>query len=331
MPCTDCHLNDAFLNGQIYTNQHIDAEGRIVEIIHIPFFSDNSDNSRMVQIIIDISGRVAPNGQEADWMNSASQREKLKSLEVLVSGVAHEINNPNNYISLNAPIVKESWNLILPILDDIFIQRGDYEIGSMKYSELRDTVSLLIDGIIDGADRIKRIVKELRSVASPSLSATLAPTSVNEALRSVIVLMDHQIRKRTDRFVVDLEESLPLILADRKRIEQVFINMLQNACEAISSRDAAITVTTRHRPRDKSISISFHDQGCGIAPENMGRLFDPFFTTKQNRGSAGLGLAICHRFVSECGGTIKVQSRIGCGATFIISLPVLHQESNGNG
>ncbi len=251
------------------------------------------------------------------------QAGKMVALGTLVSSVAHEINNPNNFIMLNAPLLKEAWQYVVPILDEYCEKNGDFMIGGLRYSEMRDRVPRLLSGITDGSKRIQQIVEDLRDFVKRDASDMNQSVDVNAVLRSATSLLSNMIAKSTSHFSVIYGEELPVLKGNSHRLEQVMINLIQNACQALPDVRRAISLSTAYDEKASCIVVKVQDEGVGIPPEALPHIADPFFTTKSDSGGIGLGLSISSRIIKEHGGTLTFSSEPGKGTTAEIILPAL--------
>jgi len=247
---------------------------------------------------------------------------KMVALGKLVSGVAHEINNPNNFIMLNSPILKDAWDNALPILEEYYEENGDFVLGGMNYSEMRKNIPALFSGITDGAKRIKHIVEDLLNSVRGDTADLTQNVDINAVFVSAVSLVSNMIKKSTNHFEIDYGKNLPLLKGNFQRLEQVAINLIQNASQALPSTDRGIFISTAYDRDSSKIFIRVKDEGAGIAPELLSQITDPFFTTKQKSGGVGLGLSISLRVIEEHGGSIQFESQFGSGTTVHISLPV---------
>ena len=248
------------------------------------------------------------------------QANKMTALGTLVAGVAHEINNPNNLTMMNARVVAEAWGDAQPILEDYHDENGEFLIGGLPYAEMRQTVPDLIRDMHAGAQRIERIVSNLKDFARPRQQAVQTTLQVNEAVQRAVNLLRHRISKNID-FQVELAEGLPSLQGDAQQIEQVVVNLVTNALEALPEEGGQVTVSTRYNQDDHDVEIEVRDTGVGIPQENVERLCDPFFTTKQERGGTGLGLAITYTLVRDHGGNLVFESTPGQGTQARVTLP----------
>jgi polar amino acid transport system substrate-binding protein len=247
------------------------------------------------------------------------QADKLAALGVLVSGVAHEVNNPNGYILLNMPVLKDVYLDAVELFERRFREEGDFVVAGLRWSQLRDELPAMLDEMLEGARRIKRIVEDLKDYARRDDAPRLEPVDLNAVVRTAARLLDARIRKATGRFELALAEGLPPVPGNAQRIEQVVVNLLLNACEALPSPDRGIRISTA--PGAGVARVTVRDEGVGIAREHLRRLTDPFFTTKRDQGGTGLGLSVSAAIVKEHGGTLEFSSPPGAGTTVVVTLP----------
>jgi len=250
------------------------------------------------------------------------QAQKMATLGTLISGVAHEVNNPNNIINLNATLFSEFFGNISRILEDKYAQDPDFRLGNRKYADIRDDLPLLLKGIRESSSRISGIISDMKSFAQPDDGVRMEPVDVNAVVESAARLLKHELGVATSRFAVSCAPDLPAIQGSFRRLEQVMVNLLQNACQALSARDQAIKVETGFLPDGNAVTIKVVDGGRGIPRENMSRITQPFFTTRRDEGGMGLGLSLSRRIVEEHGGTIKFESVEGSGTTVLLTMPV---------
>ncbi len=270
----------------------------------------------------DISERKKAEEQAKLHQQQLMQASKMVALGTLVSGVAHEVNNPNNFIMLNSPILKEAWDNALPILQKYYEENGDFIIGGMNYSEMRVNIPTLFSGISDGAKRIKQIVDDLKNYVRDNTADLTQSVDINEVLKSAVSLLSNMIKKSTNHFSIEYGRDLPLLKGNFQRLEQVMINLVQNACQALPDAQKGIFITIQFDRKASNIVINVRDEGMGIPPETLLNITDPFFTTKHESGGVGLGLSISSKIVEEHGGTLNFKSEIGTGTTAEITLPV---------
>jgi signal transduction histidine kinase len=250
------------------------------------------------------------------------QADKMAALGVLVSGVAHEINNPTGLILLDIPVLKRAHQDAEPILQEYFEEHGDFSLGGIPYSEMREEIPRILGGMQDGAKRIKRIVHDLKDFARRDDAGDQGPIDLNRVVQTALRLVDPSIRKATASLSTDLQPGLPRFLGNAQRIEQVVVNLILNACQALPDREHGIEIVTRLAADPARLELRVQDQGTGIAPEHLSRLTDPFFTTKRESGGTGLGLSVSAGIVKEHGGSLSFESAPGLGTTVILTFPV---------
>ncbi len=246
----------------------------------------------------------------------------MASLGILVAGVAHEINNPNGLILLNMPILREVYQDAEEVLEDRYRQQGDFTLGVLPYSRMRDEVPHLLAEMQDGANRIKRIVEELKDFARQDTSAAVEAVDFNAVVQAAVRLVDSSLRSATNRFVAQYASSLPTILGNAQRIEQVVVNLILNACQALPDMERGISLTTSCDQSAGAVVLKLADEGVGIEPEHIPRLTDPFFTTKRESGGTGLGLSVSATIVKEHNGSLEFDSIPGVGTTVTLALPI---------
>jgi signal transduction histidine kinase len=250
------------------------------------------------------------------------QADKMASLGILVAGVAHEVNNPVTSIMLNAPSLKKAWHAFSPVLDDHYKCRPDERVCNLPYTELNKRFAMMLTGIEDSAARIKQIITELKDFARPGDNDRDQQVDCNVMITKSLDLTRSLIKKSTHNLSVDLDEELPPIFANSQKLQQVIINLIVNACQALENPDQAISVSTRFLQKSNEVLIMVADTGPGITGAALEKIKDPFFTTKRDDGGTGLGLSISEKIISEHKGQLLFSSGLGKGLTAKIVLPV---------
>ncbi|KEA64135.1 putative two-component sensor [Marinobacterium lacunae] len=253
------------------------------------------------------------------------QADKMTSLGVLVSGVAHEINNPSSLLLLNLPVLRDAYEDSREILENHYRAHGDFTIGGLAYSRMRDEIPYMMDEMLEGARRIKRIVGDLKDFARQGTADLSEAVDLNTVVDTAIRLVDNSIRKATFHFEVSLGIGLPLVRGNSQRIEQVVINLILNACQALRSPTEGIFMRTYYdadESGEQRVILEVRDQGRGIDADAINQLTDPFFTTRRESGGTGLGLSVSAGIVSEHRGRLVFDSKPGEGTTVRMILPV---------
>ncbi len=243
--------------------------------------------------IAETAATVIWNSQLAERLR---ERERLAAVGAMAAGLAHEIRNPLGSIKGAAEYL---------------------DPGRFKGDEEAEFLQV----IIDESNRLNSVVSQFLDYARP-FRAKFADSDINDVIHRTAKMLEAQEEKKAV-LELDLDEALPSISADSEQIKQVILNLVLNGIDA--SGGEPITITTRYRQERGCIELRVKDRGPGIPTEDLDRIFIPFFTTKQQ--GTGLGLAVCHRIVSNHGGTIYPVSRPSEGTTFVILLPVSQQKS----
>ncbi len=276
----------------------------------------------LLAVFRDITERKIAEEKERLHQQQLIQADKMASLGILVSGVAHEINNPNNFIMVNAPILTKIWKNVDPVLEEHYRSHGDFYIAPrVMYSEMRENIPGIISGIMEGAQRINNYVKELKGFARPARPAEDERIRIDTVVRAAVKLLSNLIEKSTNRFVIECEEGLPEIRGNFQRLEQVMINLIENSCQALPGRDRGIYISTGFDGERNMVEVRVRDEGTGMPPEIIEKIKNPFFTTKRDRGGTGLGLSISSRIIDEHKGILRFDSTPGEGTTAGVLLP----------
>lgn len=249
------------------------------------------------------------------------QADKMASLGVLVAGVAHEINNPSSLLLLNLPVIKEMYQDMEPILEERYSTQGDFDFAGLTYSRLRTEIPTILDDMLTGTQSIRRIVNDLRDFAHKRPVDSYENVDLNDVVAMSIRLVENTIRKSTNSFQANYSNSLPSFLGNAQQIEQVIINLIVNACQALDDANKGITISTYYLHKSERLYLEIIDQGCGIKPSDLPSLCDPFFTTKREEGGTGLGLSISSSIINDHGGTLTYSSELGKGTSVVVSLP----------
>ncbi|MEA3543647.1 MAG: transporter substrate-binding domain-containing protein [Thermodesulfobacteriota bacterium] len=247
--------------------------------------------------------------------------DKMTSLGILVSGVAHEINNPNGLIQLSLPQLSKAYQSIEPILETHYQERGDFKLGWLDYSRMRQEIPQMLQEMLESSNRIKRIVEDLKDFARRNDSGLDDMVDLNEVIRSALRLVDNALRKATRHFQIDYALELPRFRGNGHRIEQVIVNLILNACQALTSVDQTIELRTYELQDEGMVVLEVRDEGCGLDEDTLQRITDPFFTTKRETGGTGLGLSVSDGIVKDHQGKLEFSAQPGQGMMVKLLLP----------
>ncbi|KAB0670598.1 transporter substrate-binding domain-containing protein [Oryzomonas sagensis] len=255
------------------------------------------------------------------------QADKMAALGVLVSGVAHEINNPTGLILLEVPILRRFFQDASKVLERYYQENGDFTCGGLRYSRMREEMPRSLEKLQEAGKRIKRIVDDLKDFARRDDTAFNDTIDLNAVAQAAVRLVEPSIRKATNRFSTGYAEGLPAVRGNAQRIEQVLVNLIINACQALPDTGRGIELATLYDAPRGAVIFRLRDEGSGISPEHLSRLTDPFFTTKRDMGGTGLGLSVSAGIVKEHGGTLEFDSTPGSGTTVTLTLPEYRKEN----
>ncbi len=270
-------------------------DGRTV-ILRTSIFPIRSGNGGQADYVVWMAEDVTKDKEiEAGIISS----EKLAAIGQLAAGIAHEVNNP-----------------LGGILNCLYNFKNKKLTDERKYEYL--------DFMEEGIKRVQNIVRQLLDF-SQQHEPELTLTDINGMIEGIIPLFIHSIKDKDIRLVRNLGQGLPSILVDRHQIEQILVNLILNAVQALGD-EGLIEVSTRFEGKWYCIIVS--DNGCGIPPENLSKIFDPFFTTKGVGMGTGLGLSVSRGIIERHRGKIDVESKVGAGTVFKVSLPIVTSKEN---
>ncbi|MGW8195893.1 MAG: sensor histidine kinase, partial [Desulforhopalus sp.] len=258
-------------------------------------------------VILTISNGITNHIREADkkrqqFLAEVENANKLASIGRLAAGVAHEINNPLSIINQKAGLVQDYIEIT-----------GDFEH--------KESMRQALDGIQSSVERCKRITHRLLGFARHTDVRT-EELDINNLLQEVVAFLAQEATYNQIEIRYDLDQGIQRLYSDRSQLQQVFLNITNNAIDAIGNN--GLIIISSEKIDEKSIRVCINDNGSGMPPEVARRIFDPFFTTKETGKGTGLGLSITYGILKKLGGTISVQSEVGKGTTFEIVLPVTH-------
>ncbi|RJP22148.1 MAG: PAS domain S-box protein [Deltaproteobacteria bacterium] len=261
--------------------------------------------------------------QQAKLIHSS----RMAALGSVVSGVAHEVSNPNNVVMFNAPLILSAWRDAAELLERQLRERGDFPVGGLPYSEMREAVPRMIQGISEASARIRNIVATLKDYTRQENDHPGSRFQVNDAVRSTVQILNHEILKSTHDFRVAYGEGLPPVEGSVAELEQVILNLILNALQALHDPGRGIRVSTSFREETGHVVIAVADEGSGMPPEILERITEPFFSTKLESGGLGLGLSISRDILEKHGGTLTFRSDVGHGTEAWASLPAAKPEA----
>ncbi len=313
-PCRKCPALQAISRKKPASIEVMEGD-RYYQLQCYPIFDESGNVEGVIEWAKDIT-------RDKNMCDQMLQADRLASLGQLVSGIGHEINNPNTFILGNMKIFHEAFADIMPILDEYFKDHPDFKIARLKYPFFREHVNLLMEDMVSGAERIKTIVQDLKKFARKGDNNLNDLVSINNIVERSVRLVHNQV-KRKAKIKTKPGDDIPEIKANSVGLEQVLVNLIINASDSLQNGEKGnISISTEFDKAGNKVVLSVHDDGIGMDETTVRKIFDPFFTTKRSRGGTGLGLSIAYRIIKEHEGDIEVESKPGEGTTFRIELPV---------
>ncbi|MBF0446190.1 MAG: PAS domain S-box protein, partial [Magnetococcales bacterium] len=281
----------------------------------IPIDMDHGE-VRVMLIISDVTRDCLLNAQ-------AIRNARLASLGVLAASVAHEINNPNSAIQFNNAILMRTWGDIPSVLRRYSENINQFSLGGMPAQEAMEAIPRLMAGIERSTKRIKKIVGNLKHMARQDKGGMDQKVNMGEVIQAAISILQNQVKKYTDFCHLDSGKDLPAIRGNAQQLEQVIINVLLNALQSLPDRSRRVMLSATVDETRENVLITIHDEGIGMDDETKKNVLDPFFTTKESSGGTGLGLSISSDIISNHGGKIHFDSKVGEGTLVTIRLPII--------
>lgn len=307
-------LAKAFQNGEVsYFQYQAGDESTWWEIRIVPITEEDEVNASMV-IATDITEKL-------NYQTQAIRNARLASIGVLSTGVAHEINNPNNAIQTSAALYSHVWDDAMPVLREYYREQGDFSLGGLSFAEEGESLGGLISEVMDNSCRIKAIVENLKHLGKKDRGDLNEEVDINTALQAATGVLKSTIKKYTDHWEMELAPNLPPVRGNLQQLEQVFINVMLNALQSLADRDHGVRVESVADTANGSLLIRVTDQGSGIADDDLPRVTEPFFTTQLEAGGTGLGLSISSTIIENHRGSITFKSSTA-GTLVTLRLPV---------
>ena len=298
-PCSDCPALRSLKTDEVCRETAIFRVGgrnRQFQMVAAPLKNPHLPQHRVLLFERDVT-------MEKEYQAKFYQAEKMATIGMLAAGVAHEVNNPLTAVSGFAEGIKRRLHRLEGCVDE------------KLFAEFREYT----DTIIKECSRCQTIVQTLLTFSRPVM-ADFTQVSVNQVVKDTVRILQHHFRGHPHLKVsLSLAEVLPMVRGDEAQLKQVVLNLLTNAVDAIGDEGELCVATTIH---EGGVRMSVSDTGCGIPETDLDKLFEPFFTTKPVGKGIGIGLATCYHIVQEHGGEISVNSELGAGTCFSVTLPI---------
>jgi PAS domain S-box-containing protein len=310
-------LEEAFKTGEAGDAIQHTPDGRIWGVKCFPNKDDQGNVTNVVQIASDLT-------EKTKLREAAARAAHLAAIGELAAGVAHEVNNPIGMILLDLAMLKDVFDDLVPILKTHPGLSAKQKIAGLPLEKLYEEIPPVIDEVLEGARKVKRIVEELRDFSKPS-QLDMESVDISEVARKAVRMVRNPLKNATD-FLTESYPAQPLLcLGNPHRLEQVVVNLLLNASQSLADKSAKISIETKIGAAAGMVQLIIQDEGCGIDPEQIKNITDPFYTSKREVGGTGLGLSVSSRIISEHNGLLSFQSQLGQGTTVVVELPTAEQ------
>lgn len=320
-PCDLCAAQQALQSGQATSHIITLADGRILDSRAIPLRDPTGTITRVISMKRDIT-------EQKRLQDEAARSSRLAVLGELSAGVAHEINNPNGLISYNSDMLHGFFSDLLPYMQESLPTDPSLTFGGLSSADLVKEVPQMLTSIQDSSKRIKQIVDDLRDFARQDLLNQETFVDLNQIATTCSRLVNNVVIRATDHFNVNLGKDLPPLSGVQGRLEQVVINLLINACQALTDRSQKITLATNCCEKREQLFLTVSDEGKGIPADILDHIVEPFVTTKRQEGGTGLGLSVSSRIVKEHLGNLTFSSIPGQGTIATLMLPAVEDPTH---
>lgn len=318
-------------NNEVFLIYPKNGNPKVVTFSSFEKISSGGEVTGFVYVLRDVTEQVKLESQ----LNLA---QKMESLGQLVSGIAHEINTPMQYIGDNNSFLMESFKTLKKFIDEINLELSEKEAAcslknfvmekrfDLEIGYLLNEIPAALEQSLNGIDRVNGIISALKDFAHPGGKAKTL-SNINRGIEVTIAISKNEWKYVAD-LTTNLDPDLPFVYCSLDEINQVILNLIVNAAHAIQEKTGTNTVERGKiiistKPKTDKIEITVEDTGCGIKPENLSRIFDPFFTTKPVGLGTGQGLSIAHNIiVNKHKGEIFAESVLGRGTKFTIRLKI---------
>ncbi|MEW6668168.1 MAG: PAS domain S-box protein [Thermodesulfobacteriota bacterium] len=308
--------------GQLIATKLITKTGKLKDVEINADLNEIGTRKILQGIFRDVTARVKAEREREEIQSQLFQSQKMETLGTLVAGVAHEINNPINLIMLNVSLLQKIWRDLDPVLEKQASLEPSRTYGGLTYEFLNQDLAWLLHDMEMATNRVASVVRGLKDYSRKSDLLHKQSMDLNEAVRNTLRLAQTTLRKTGIQVDIELTEGLPSINGNLQAIEQVILNLVTNATQAIKHPAGEIALHTGLSRAKDRVYLTVRDNGKGIDPLIWDKIFDPFFTDRQADGGTGLGLAVSYSLVKAHGGEITFESEVGKGTTFRVCFPI---------
>lgn len=311
----------------------IDAQGedeaaraaRTVNMLAATLQEREAENRRLNAELVE-SMRLEVREEKRRIMAKLIQTNRMTSLGLLISSLAHNINTPNAAVKLAGQHVLQAWRELVPLLELVEQEEGDCLVGGLLLSEQKHEVAQALEAICRNSERVEQVVKDLRAYGVGERSGFAPDMDVNRAVEGALAMVRSHVVRHDIAIAAHLAPHLSPVCGNQNQIEQVVVNLLMNAIQALPDGNGQISVTSVALPDSGEVLVVVEDTGCGIPDEIRLRLFEPFFSTRIEQGGSGLGLYISSFIIDEHGGRLQIDNAPQGGTRAEIYLPLAESE-----
>lgn len=264
--------------------------------------------------------RLEVQEERSKFMAKLIQTNRMTSLGLLISSIAHNINTPNGAIILAAQHLVSSWHDALPILENATRDEGDFMLGGIPFGVAKVEVKGALESILNNADRVERVIHDLRTYNLGERYEMSPGVSVNQVVTEALTIIRAYGSRGEITITPALADNLPHITGNQYQLEQVVVNLLLNAMQAMPDNNEAVTIRTGFDDVSNEVMIVVTDQGEGFSAEARQHLFEAFYSTRIDKGGSGLGLYISNFIISEHKGRLTVEPGVAGGTVATIHL-----------
>lgn len=283
----------------------------------------DQENARLNEELFEAL-RMEVREEKKQLMAKLIQTNRMTSLGLLASSMAHEINNPNGSIRLANQYLARACKDAMPLLQQIAAEEGDFNLGGLPFSTAREAVVDCSATIDRSTERIAHVIQDLRSYSLGERNEFRNDVDITQVISGALTIVRSHGKYSGMTLLSDAAADIPPITGSQHQLEQVLINLLLNAIQATPEGKGQVTVYSCFDRANDQVRVSVKDDGEGISPENLKHLLEPFFSTRIDNGGSGLGLFVANFIVSAHKGQLEFSSTPGAGTTATIRLPIRH-------
>ncbi len=301
-----------------------DEAGRAIQAVNrlAAALEERDAKNRSLQAELLNSMRLEMQEEKSKLMAKMIQTNRMTSLGLLISSMAHNINTPNGAIKLSGQFIQRSCKDLIPILESVAKEEGDFLVGGLRFSEAKIELSSATDSICRNAERVERVIQDLRAYNVGERSEYAPGVSVNQAVEGALTIVRAHGSLSQVAAIHRLAPNLPTITGNKHQLEQVVVNLLLNAMQASTVDGGQVALVTQYEPDINEVQIVVSDNGKGLPDVVKQNLFEPFVSTRVDKGGSGLGLYISNFIVNEHKGSITFNANTPKGTVVTVHLPI---------